>query len=67
MEISGQVVGKFVDWCNETEEPGKEGADSDGADAVPEKEHNDATPCDGAFFPSDFRMENISEDGGEGV
>lgn len=67
VEIRADIVDEFVKWCDEAKEPGEEGADGDGSDAVPDEEHNNTAFSDGAFFPGDFRMENIGEDGSKRI
>ena len=67
MEVARDIESKFVERGDKAEEPGKEGADGDGGDTVPEEEHQDAAAGDAALFPGDFGMEQIGKDGGEGV
>lgn len=67
VKIRAEIVGKFVKWCDEAKKPSKKWADGDGGDTVPNEEHNNTALGDGALFPGDFRMENIGENGGEGI
>ena len=67
MEASENIECKFIDRSDKTKEPGKEWANGDGGKTIPEEEYNNTMFGNGAFLPGDFRMENISEDGGERV
>lgn len=67
VEIRADIVDEFVKWCDEAKEPGEEGADGDGGDAVPNEEHNNTALGDEALFPGDFRMKNVSQDGSESI
>ena len=67
MKIRADIVDEFVKWRDEAEEPSEERADGNGGDTIPDEEHNNTAFGDGAFFPGDFGMENIGENGGEGI
>ena len=67
MESGEDIVGKFVNWRDEAKKPCKKRANSDSSDAVPKEEHKNAALRNGAFFPGDFRMENVGKDSSEGV
>ena len=67
MEIVADAVREFVNWSDKTEKPSEKRADGDGSDTIPEEKHYYATFGDGAFFPGDFGMEDVGENGGESV
>lgn len=46
---------------------GKKRANDDGSNAIPDKEHNDATLGDVAFFPGDARMGKVGKNGGKKI
>ena len=67
VQIGKNIKGKFVDWSNKTKEPGKKWTDGNGGETVPEKEHNDTTFGNMAFFPGDFGVKNIGENGSKSI
>lgn len=67
VEICANTVDEFVKWRDVAKKPSKKWADGDGGDAVPNEEHNNTAFSDGTFFPGNFGMKNIGENGGESV
>ncbi len=65
-EIYGlkNVEGKIIKWSDKAKELSEKGADKKGGGKVPDKEFVDGSFGEGAFFPSDFRMEEVGKDGG---
>ena len=57
------VVSKFVEGCNEAKKPSEEWADGKCGEEVPGKEFDNAGFAGVAFFPGDFGMSDISNDG----
>ena len=56
-------MGEFVKWCKEAKKLSKARCDGDSDHCVPNKESNDRTLSDSAFFPSDSGMREVGNDG----
>lgn len=63
---ASDVVGEFVKRSKKTEELRESGSNSYGEHGVPDEESNNGMFGDGTFFPSDSRMCNVGNDGGNG-
>ena len=63
MNSIGDVVSKFVQRREETEELGEPGANSNGEESVPDEKPDNGVFGDFAFFPSDLRMSDVGDDG----
>lgn len=59
------IKSEIVKWSDETEKLSEKWADEKGRSEVPDKEFINGGFGERAFFPSDFRMENIGENGGD--
>ena len=66
MEGASDAESEFVEWGEEAEELGDPGADGDGEEGVPDEKSDNGVFGDLAFFPSDFGVSNVGDDGGDG-
>ena len=60
----GNTISEFVKRSKKTKQLSEARGDSDGKYGIPDKESNNGMFSNCAFFPSDFRMCKISDDGG---
>ena len=63
---ASDVVGEFIKRSKKTEELRESGSNSYGEHGVPDEESNNGILSDSTFFPSDFRMRNVGNDGSNG-
>ncbi len=63
MKGFGNLKGEFVKRGEKSEEPSEKRGNDDGEKGVPNEEIDDAGFGWAAFLPSDFRMENVGENG----
>lgn len=66
MDSFADMKGEFVERSQKTEELGEPGANSNGEEGVPNEKSDDGVFGDFAFFPSDFGMGNVGDNGGDG-
>ncbi len=60
------MKGEFVKRGKESKKPSKRGRENDGEEGVPDEKIEDAGFGWLSFFPSDSRMKNVGENGGDG-
>ena len=60
----GDTVSEFVKRSKKTKQLSEARGDSNGKYGIPDKESNNGMFSNCAFFPSDFRMCNVGNDGG---
>ncbi len=58
------VEGKIIKWSDKAKELSEKGANKKGGGEVPDEEFVDGSFGERAFFPSDFRVEEVGENGG---
>lgn len=56
---------KFVEWGEEAKKLGKAGTDRKSEEGVPDEESNNRMLSDMAFFPSDFRVSEVGDNGSD--
>lgn len=66
MQGASDIVSEFVKGGKKTEELRESGSNSYGEHGVPDEESNNGMFGDSTFFPSDFRMRNVGNDGSNG-
>ena len=64
MDGFANVKSEFIEWSEEAEELGEPRADSNGKENIPNEKSDDGVFSDVTFFPSDFGMGNVGDDGG---
>lgn len=57
----------MIEWGDEPKHPSKCWGDDGASDAVPDEEHDDVVPSNGATFPGDAGMGEVGDNGGDGV
>lgn len=65
MDSFADMKGEFVERSQKTEELGEPGANSNGEEGVPNEKSDDGVFGDFAFFPGDFGMGNVGDNGGD--
>ena len=65
MEGLADSKSKFVEWGEEAKKLGKAGTDRESEEGVPDEESNNRMLSDAAFFPSDFRVSEVGDNGGD--
>lgn len=66
MDSFADVKGEFVERSQKTEELGEPGANGDSEEGVPDEKPDNGVFGDVAFFPGDFGMGDIGDNGGDG-
>ena len=66
MDGTGDVVSEFVKRGEKTEQLCKAGSDSNGEHGIPDEKSNDGVFGNFTFFPSNFGVRKICDDGGNG-
>lgn len=60
------IESEFIEWGDKAEELGEERVDCKSGEEIPDKKFIDSGFGDRAFFPGDFRMKKISNEGAYG-
>ena len=66
MDGFADVKSEFVEWSEKAEKLGEPWTNGDSEEGVPDEESDDGMFGDVAFFPGDFRMGDVGDDGGDG-
>lgn len=66
MDGFADVKSEFVEWSQKTEELSEPRTNGNSEEGVPDEKSDDGVFGDVAFFPSDFGMGDVGDDGGDG-
>lgn len=66
MDGFANVKSEFVEWSQMTKKLSEPRTNGDGEESVPDEESDDGVFGDVAFFPGDFGMRDVGDDGGDG-
>ena len=65
MEGLADIKGKFVEWGEEAKKLSETGTDRESEEGVPDEKSNNRMLSDATFFPSDFRVSEVGDDGSD--